>query len=54
MATSKRIRWAKQVAWMGQNSSAYRLFVGKSEEKRPLERLRRENGWIILTLVSKR
>jgi hypothetical protein len=30
---SRRMRWEGQVARMGENRNAYRLLVGKSEEK---------------------
>jgi hypothetical protein len=36
-----RMRWARHVARMGEKRSAYRLLVGKPEERRPLERSRR-------------
>jgi hypothetical protein len=35
---SRRMRWAGHVARMGEKRNAYRLLVGKPEEKRPLER----------------
>jgi hypothetical protein len=38
---SRRIRWAGHVARMGEKRNAYRLLVGKPEEKRPLGRPRR-------------
>jgi hypothetical protein len=41
---SKRMRWAKHVARMGEKRSVYRLLVGKPEGKRPLGRSRRR--WI--------
>jgi hypothetical protein len=41
---SRRMRWAGHVARMGAKSNAYRLLVGKPEEKRPLERPRRR--WV--------
>jgi hypothetical protein len=41
---SRRIRWVGHVARMGKKRNAYRLLVGKPEEKRPLERPRR--GWV--------
>jgi hypothetical protein len=34
----ERIRWAGQVARIGANRNAYRLLIGKLEEKRQLER----------------
>jgi hypothetical protein len=36
-----RMRWAGHVARMGENRNAYRILVGKPEEKRPLRRPRR-------------
>jgi hypothetical protein len=33
---AKRMRWAGHVAQMGEKRNAYRLFVGKPEERRPL------------------
>jgi hypothetical protein len=43
---SRRMRWVGHVARMGQGRNVYRVLVGKSEGKRPLERPRRrwENG----------
>jgi hypothetical protein len=41
---SRRIRWAGNVARMGEKRNAYRIFVGKSEGKRPLGRPRRR--WV--------
>jgi hypothetical protein len=41
MIKSKRIRFAGHVARMGEKRNEYRLLVGKTEEKRPLERLTR-------------
>jgi hypothetical protein len=38
---SRRMRWAGHVARMGEKRNAYRLLVGKPEEKKPLGRLRR-------------
>jgi hypothetical protein len=35
------MRWAGHVAHMGQGRNVYRVLVGKSEGKRPLERPRR-------------
>jgi hypothetical protein len=37
---SKRMRWARHVARMGENIGVYRLLVGKPEGKRPLGRPR--------------
>jgi hypothetical protein len=36
----RRIRWAGHVALMGERRYAYRVSVGKPEERRPLERHR--------------
>jgi hypothetical protein len=43
---SRRMRWARYVARMGEGRNVYRVFVGKPEGKRPLGRPRRrwENG----------
>jgi hypothetical protein len=38
---SRRMRWAGNVARMGEKRNAYRLLVGKPEGKRPLGRPRR-------------
>jgi hypothetical protein len=35
---SRRIRWAGHVARMGEGRNVYRVLVGKTEGKRPLER----------------
>jgi hypothetical protein len=37
----RRMRWAGQVARMGEKRKAYRLLVGKPEARRPLGRPRR-------------
>jgi hypothetical protein len=37
---SRKMRWAGHVARMGEKKNAYRLLVGKTEGKRPLERPR--------------
>jgi hypothetical protein len=34
------MRWAGHVAHMGEKRRVYKVLVGKSEEKRPLRRLR--------------
>jgi hypothetical protein len=41
---SRRMRWAGNVARMGENRNAYRLLVAKPEGKRPLGRPRRR--WV--------
>jgi hypothetical protein len=38
---ARRMRWAEHVARMGERRNAYRISVGKPEEKRPLGRPRR-------------
>jgi hypothetical protein len=38
---SRRMRWAGHVARLGEKRNAYRILVGKPEEKRPLGRPRR-------------
>ena len=38
--TSRRMRWAGQVARMGERRGVYRVLVGKPEGKRPLGRPR--------------
>jgi hypothetical protein len=45
---TRRMRWAGNVARMGEKRNAYILFVGKPEGKRPLGRPRRRwvVGWI--------
>jgi hypothetical protein len=44
MRKSMRMRWAGQVARMGETRSAYRILVGKPKGKRPLGRPRRR--WV--------
>jgi hypothetical protein len=36
MIKSRRIRWARHVARMGEKRNAYRILAGKPEGKRPL------------------
>jgi hypothetical protein len=43
---SRRMRWAGNVARMGEKRNVYRLFVGKPEGKRPLGRPRCR--WVML------
>jgi hypothetical protein len=38
---SRRMRWARHVARMGEGRNVYRVLVGKPEGKRPLGRPRR-------------
>jgi hypothetical protein len=44
MVKLKRVRWAGHVARMGEKTNAYRILMGKPEEKRPLRRPRRR--WV--------
>jgi len=41
---SRRMRWARHVAGMGEERGVYRVLVGKPEGKRPLGRPRRR--WV--------
>jgi len=41
MIKSRRMRWAGQIARMGERRGVYRVLVGKPEGKRPLGRPRR-------------
>jgi hypothetical protein len=47
MIELKRMRWAGNVARMGEKMNAYRILVGKPEGKRPLGRPR-NRWWTIL------
>jgi hypothetical protein len=53
---SRRMRWAGHVARMGEERNVYRVLVGKSEGKKPLERPRHrwEDGikWTLGRLVG--
>jgi hypothetical protein len=44
MIKSRRMRWAGHVARVGEKRNAYRILVGKPEERRPLGRPRRR--WV--------
>jgi hypothetical protein len=44
MIKSRRMRWAEHVARMGAKVNTFRLFVGKTEGKRPLGRPR--HRWV--------
>jgi hypothetical protein len=41
MIKSRRMRWTGNIARMGEKRNAYRILVGKLEEKRPRGRPRR-------------
>jgi hypothetical protein len=41
---ARRMRWVGHVELMWERRNTYRLFVGKPEGKKPLERPRR--GWV--------
>jgi hypothetical protein len=51
MMESRRMRWIGHVAHIGEKRNVYRILMGRSEEKRTLERSRgkRENNikWIL-------
>jgi hypothetical protein len=60
MTKSRKMRWAGYVARMGEKRNAYRIFVGKPEEKWPLKRPKsmrvdniktdlRKIGWVVYT-----
>jgi hypothetical protein len=40
MTKSRKMRWTGHVACMGENRNAFKILVGKSEGKRPLEGFR--------------
>jgi hypothetical protein len=52
MIKSRRMRWAGHVARMGETRNAYRILVGKPEEKRPLGRPRRR--WVDNIMIDLR
>jgi hypothetical protein len=41
MIKSRRLKWARHIARMGEKRNAYRIFVEKPEGKRPVGRPRR-------------
>jgi hypothetical protein len=48
---SRRMRWARRVACMGEERKVYKVLVGKPEGKRPLGRPRRRwEDWIGMDL----
>jgi hypothetical protein len=50
---SRRMRWAGDVARMGETRPAYSILVGKPDGKRPLEDLG-VGGWTILRWILER
>jgi hypothetical protein len=48
MMKSRRMRWAENVARMGDKRNTYRILMRKPERKRPL------SGWTILKLILER
>jgi hypothetical protein len=54
MIKSKRMRWARHVARMGESRTAYRILVGKPEGRKPLGRSKRRGGWTILKRILDR
>jgi hypothetical protein len=50
MIKSRRMRWAGNVATMGEKRYSYRILVGKPEGKRPLARPRRR--WVDKTTMD--
>jgi hypothetical protein len=53
MIKSRRMRWAWYVARKRKKRNAYRILVGKPDEKRPVGR-QRVGGWIILKWIFER
>jgi hypothetical protein len=53
MIKLRRMRWAGQVARMGERRGVYRVLVGKPEGKRPLGRPRRKGGIILRWIFRK-
>jgi hypothetical protein len=47
MIKSRRMRWARHVAHMGERRDVYSVLVGKPEGKRPLGRL----GWDVRACI---
>jgi hypothetical protein len=50
---SRRMRWSGHVARMGKERGVYRIFVGRPEGRRPLERPRRRWGIILRGIFEK-
>jgi hypothetical protein len=50
---SRRMRWARSVASVGERRGAYMVLVGKPEGKNHLED-RRVDGWIILRWIFRK
>jgi hypothetical protein len=47
MITTRRMRWTRHVAYMGEKKNAFRVLVGISEGKRPLGRSKRSERIIL-------
>jgi hypothetical protein len=52
MIKSRRMKWTGHVARMGEKRNAYRILVGNSEGKRPLDL--DVGGWTILKRILQR
>jgi len=50
---SRRMRWARHVARMGEERGVYRVLVGKPEGRNQREDLG-VDGWIVLGWISRR
>jgi hypothetical protein len=50
---SRRMRWVRHVARMGEGRNMYRVLVGKPEGKRPLERPRRRWEDVIKSILGR-
>jgi hypothetical protein len=53
MIKSRRMRWAGHITQLGEKRNEYRLFMGKPEGRRPLER-ERIGGWTILKWIMEK
>jgi hypothetical protein len=51
MIKSKRMRWAGYVARIGEKRNAYRILVGKPEEKNTTGMTKTGGGWTILKWI---
>jgi hypothetical protein len=53
MMKSRRMRWERYIARMGEKGNAYRILMGKQEGKRPLGN-QDVGGWTILKWILER